>query len=96
MEGISQMQKVRLSRLTTAIILVLAIFSTIQIYNTNKKIETAKAQQTELSLQLKEIQSANAALKAQIQSKDDPKTRENIARTRLGLILPGEIVYKEN
>ncbi|MDR0818836.1 MAG: septum formation initiator family protein [Oscillospiraceae bacterium] len=90
------MQKTKLSRLTMVIILVLSVFALIQIYNTNQKIEGAKAQELELTRQLKEIQSANAALKAQVQSANDPKTKENIARTRLGLILPGEIVYKEN
>jgi cell division protein FtsB len=82
--------------MTAAIIAALLVFTLIQIYNVNQKVDAAKIQQSTLTVQLKEMQSANAALKAQVRSADDPKTKENIARARLGLILPGEIVYKEN
>ncbi|MDR2530970.1 MAG: septum formation initiator family protein [Oscillospiraceae bacterium] len=90
------MQKTKLSRLTAAIIIVLAIFAITQIHNTNKQIAAARNQNSDLSRQLKELQSSNAALKVQVQSANDPKVRENIARSRLGFILPGEIVFKSN
>ena len=89
------MRRIKQNRLTSAILIVLLVFTVSQIIGVNRRIDAAKAQRTELTQQLRELQSSNAALKEQIRAVNDPKTRENIARERLGLILPGEIIYKE-
>jgi len=84
-----------LSKIITVMLIVICVVLAVQFTHMNDQITAAKKTQSVLSEQLSTLQSSNAALDAMIKSADDPKIKENIARTRLGLTLPGEIIYKE-
>jgi cell division protein FtsB len=90
------MRKTKLSRFSTVIILIILVFATLWLFEAAKQIEQVKTESVDLRRTLSELQSSNAALREQIANTSDSKVRENIARQRLGLILPGEIVYKES
>jgi cell division protein FtsB len=84
-----------LSKIITVMLIVIGVVLAFRLAGMNDQIAAAKKTQSVLYEQLSSLQSSNAALGAMIESADDPKIKENIARSRLGLTLPGEIVYKE-
>lgn len=71
----------------------LAAYGCITLMNTRSKVaETAKAQ-AQLQTQIEQLQETNASLRYAIENQDDPDTIEDIAREKLGLVMPDERIF---
>jgi cell division protein FtsB len=88
-------QKSKQSIIVAAVILTGLIFATLWLRQTLANVQKANADGIQIAAKLETLKADNAALRAQIDSAEDIATIETIARERLGLILPGEIVFKE-
>lgn len=53
----------------------------------------AEAYRLELKTAVEALSEENEALEAEIAAADDPAVMEQLARTRLGLVRPGEIIF---
>ena len=78
---------------TKILILVLLAAVTIAILTVSAQLNTAQADKEALEQQVQAQVEANAALADDIAHSNDPEYLENIARTELGLLEPGEIVF---
>jgi cell division protein FtsB len=70
----------------------LIIFSFSRLISTQRSITSARENLEELQQQVVEQELINAELEYAIENYNDPDVIANIARTQLGLVLPGEIV----
>ena len=75
------------------IIAILAIQAVFTIISIRSRVDTAENDREALVSQVKKLEAANAAIDHEIQHSENEDTIENIARDKLGLVLPGEIVY---
>lgn len=64
-----------------------------QLYGLRGKMQSAKAQQTQLTQQIEAKQQENEALKDSIKKSGSKEEMEKIARDKLGLASPGEKVF---
>lgn len=78
---------------TKILILVLLAIVATTILSVHAQIQTAQAEKAALSQQVQALKEENAALADDIAHSSDPNYLENIARTELGLLEPGEIVF---
>ena len=79
--------------LSKIIILVLIIFSFSRLISTQRSITEARENLEDLRRRVMEQELINAELTYAIENYNDPDVIANIARTQLGLVLPGEIVF---
>ena len=79
--------------LSKIIILVLIVFSFSRLISTQRNIANVRENLEELQRQVVEEELINAELEYAIENYNDPDVIANIARTQLGLVLPGEIVF---
>jgi cell division protein FtsL len=75
------------------IIAGLIAYACIALSNMRSKVEQAGKTETELRAQIEEIQEENAALQYAIDNQNDPDTIEDIARDKLGLVMPDEQIF---
>ena len=83
----------RASFLTVVVIAGLIAYACIALMNMRSKVAQANATETQLREQIEQIQEENAALQYAIENRYDDKTIEDIARERLGLVLPDEQIF---
>ena len=69
-------------------ICILVAYAKIQI-----RIDGAEEQLSVLQAEVRTKSVSNAALEYEIEHCKDPETIEKVAREKLGLVLPGEIVF---
>ena len=87
------MRVTRASLLTKIVILALLIIVAISLLNLNGRIDRAQAKKAELEHQVATQTQVNADLKDAIEHSDDPLWIADVAREKLGLVAPGEIVF---
>ena len=75
------------------VILALIVYATISLVTTKGKISQALADQQQLQKQVDEAMQENAGLKYDIDHAEDDETIEEIARSKLGLVKPGEKIF---
>lgn len=75
------------------IVLVLVVFAGIRLLTLRSQIDEAREQTEALREQAGEMTQSNAELEYEIQHSEDQATIENIARTKLGLVKPGEKIF---
>lgn len=78
---------------TKLLVLVLLAVISIALLSTQAKLSAAQTDRVALARQVQEQQEANAALQDGIDHSDDPEYLADIARSRLGLVEPGEIEF---
>ena len=78
---------------TKLLVLVLLAAVAIALLSTQAKLNAAQADREALSRQVQEQREANAELQDGIDHSDDPEYLADIARSRLGLVEPGEIEF---
>ncbi len=78
---------------TKLLVLVLLAAVVIALLSTQAKLSAAQADREVLSRQVQEQREANAALQDGIDHAGDPEYLADIARSRLGLVEPGEIEF---
>lgn len=73
--------------------LALIVYATISIATTRGKIEQAKTDQALLQEKVDVALQTNAELEYDIAHANDDETIEEIARAKLGLVMPGEKIF---
>lgn len=79
--------------LTKIVILALIVYAAISLVNTKGRIEKAEVDRLLLQAQVDVVLQENAELEYDIAHAGDPETIAEIARTKLGLVMPGEKIF---
>lgn len=79
--------------LTTFVIAGLLAYGCITLMNMKTKVSEASKTEAQLQAEIEAIQEENASLRYAIENQDDPATIEDIARDRLGLVMPDERIF---
>ncbi|MCD7947331.1 MAG: septum formation initiator family protein [Oscillospiraceae bacterium] len=88
------MKTKRASLLTKLVVLALLIGLATALLNLRAKIQTAQEDLEQITAQVTAQQQTNADLAQAVENKDDPERQQDIARDKLGLVLPGErVIY---
>ena len=89
--------KLRRSNWLTLVVTVgLIAYACIALMNMRTKVAQANETEAELREQVEKIQEENAALEYAIEHRDDDKTIEDIARDKLGLVMPDEKIFYDS
>lgn len=75
------------------IILVLVVFAGVRIATLRAQIDDAREKTDALQNRYDTLAQENAELNYEIEHSDDPETIEDIARSKLGLVMPGEKIF---
>ena len=86
----------RASWLTMIVVMGLIAYAVIALTNMRTKVAAATEMESELRRQVEQIQEENAALQYAIDNRYDDKTIEDIARDKLGLVLPDEKIFYDS
>lgn len=81
---------------TKLLLLVLLVASLTTFLNLRSQAQDLDQQRAALEEANERQRQENEALSAAIAEKDDPERIEEVARKRLGLVTPGEIVFYDN
>ena len=92
-EGIAAMRLRKTGWIIWAVILGLMVYACISLLNMRSKVTAAAKTEAELQKQATQLQEENAALEYAVENQNDPDTVEDIARSRLGLVMPDEIIF---
>jgi cell division protein FtsL len=79
--------------LTLVVLVGLIAYACIALSNMRAKVAEAGKTEAELRAEIEDIQEQNAALQYAIDNQNDPDTIEDIARDKLGLVMPDEQIY---
>ena len=83
----------RSKMVTRIIIFALIIYAGISLITIRGKIEAANIELGEVRRSVAGLEIANAELQYEIENYNEPDVIADIARSNLGLVLPGEIVF---
>ena len=86
----SSKAKLRTSALTLVVIGVLLFIVTSALFRMQKQIKAAQAEQASLEQQLSAQKQENASLEAALDKADDLEYLQELARSELGYVTPGE------
>ena len=81
---------------TKLLVLVLLAALAVALLSTQAELSEAESEKNELTRQKTEWQEANAELADDIAHSDDPDYLADIARSKLGLLEPDEIVFVDS
>ena len=81
------------SIITKVVIISLIIYALTSLAGMKQKIEDATLEKYELQMLVEAAMQKNAELTYDIQHAGDDETIEDIARSKLGLVRPGEIIF---
>ena len=79
--------------LTALVIAGLLAYGCITLMSMKSKVADAARTESQLQSEVSTIQETNASLRFAIENKDDPDTIEDIARDKLGLVMPDERIF---
>ena len=82
--------------ITKIIVFALIIYAGISLITLRGRVEAGRQKLDEVRRLVAEMEISNAELEYAIEHFDDPDVISNLARTRLGLVLPGEIVFYDS
>ncbi len=83
----------RSSIFTKIVLLALIVYATISLVNTKNRAAEAEADRVVLQARVDAMLQENAELEYDIEHAGDPDTIAEIARTKLGLVMPGEKIF---
>lgn len=86
----------RAGMLTKLLLLILLVASFTTLLDLRSQAKTLAQQQAALEEANERQRRENEALSAAIAEKDDPERIAEVARKRLGLVSPGEIVFYDS
>ena len=75
------------------VMLALIIYAAVSLSRMNTRIEAAEAARDALADEVLALAVGNASLEYEIEHSNDLDMVEKVARDKLGLVLPGEIIY---
>ena len=79
--------------ITKIVILALALYAGISLITTKARIAEAETVKQGLENEIADVAQSNAELKYEIEHSQDDATIEDIARNKLGLVMPGEKIF---
>ena len=79
--------------ITKIIVFALIIYAGISLITFRGRIEDERQDLGEVRRRVAAMEISNAELEYEIEHYNDPDVIANIARSRLGLVLPGEIIF---
>ena len=82
------------SLLTKLVVLALLIGAATGLLNLRQQILTAEADLTEAQSRLAERKQVNAELADAVENSGDPERQADLARSKLGLVEPGEYIFR--
>lgn len=86
--------KVKKTSVVTKIVIVaLIVYAVVSLISVRGKTAEAQQQKTELQQKVTQMAEANAELQYGIDHSTDDQTIEDIAREKLGLVKPGEVIF---
>ncbi len=83
----------RSSIIMKIVILALIVYATISLVTTKGRIAEAEADRVLLQAKVDAALQQNAELQFDLDHAEDPETIAEIARTKLGLVKPGEKIF---
>ena len=83
----------RSKMITKIIVFALIIYAGISLITIRGRIEAAREELGEVRRAVAELEVSNAELEYEIENYNDPDVIAGIARSSLGLVMPGEIVF---
>lgn len=83
----------RASILTKLVVLALLIGTATALLGMRGQIQTAQADLAELQAQVAAQKQTNADLADAVENSGDPERQADIARSKLGLVEPGEYIF---
>lgn len=83
----------RSSIFTKIVLLALIVYATISLVNTKNRVAEAEADRVVLQARVDAMLQENAELEYDIEHAGDPDTIAEIARTKLGLVMPSEKIF---
>ncbi len=75
------------------VILALIVYAGISLVTAKNRIAAAEADQAQLQARVDAMLRENAELEYDVAHADDPETIKSVARTKLGLVMPGEKIF---
>jgi cell division protein FtsL len=75
------------------VIVVLIVYAVVSIISVKSKTAQAEASKEQLQNKVEQVAEANAELQYGIDHSKDDKTIEDIAREKLGLVKPNEVIF---
>ena len=79
--------------ITKLVILILIVYAVITLITLRERIGEASAQESELEAERDDLRRSNENYRYEIDHSGDEDTIAEIARDKLGLVLPGERVF---
>lgn len=86
----------RANWLTLVVVVGVIAYACIALMNMRTRVAEANETEAELRKQVEQIQESNAALQYAIDHKYDDKTIEDVARDKLGLVMPDEKIFYDS
>ena len=85
------------SKLSTKIIIfAFIVYGCVSLLTLRGRIESGQQELDEIRRLVADMEVSNAELEYEIEHYNNPDVIASIARSRLGLVLPGEIVFYDN
>ena len=81
------------SAITKIVIVALIVYAIVSLISVKSKTAEAIREKAQLQQQVNQVAEANAELKYGIDHSTDDQTIEDIAREKLGLVKPGEVIF---
>ncbi|MEF9971098.1 MAG: septum formation initiator family protein [Oscillospiraceae bacterium] len=83
----------RASLITKIIILALVVYAGISLVSLKSQVSDAREKRDSLQTKVDDALQTNSELQYAIEHSDDPETIEDIARSKMGLVKPGEKIF---
>ena len=93
-EGLMRVPRSRM--ITKIIVFALIVYAGISLITLRGRIETAQQDQYDVRRAVAEMELSNAELEYEIENYNKPDVIADIARSNLGLVLPGEVVFYDD
>lgn len=89
------MKKFKLSLLVKLIVLVVVVYGTFTLVDMSKQLSAQKDEAAALTALIGRTEGENAQLQEDIDALNTERGTQDIARNELGLVAPGEIIFRE-
>ena len=82
--------------LTAVVIAGLLAYGCINLMTMKTKVAEATKAEAQLQDRIESIQEQNASYQYALDNQDDPDTIEDVARDKLGLVMPDEMIFYDS
>jgi len=79
--------------LTKIVLVVLLVYAGMSLYTIQNQIRSAKDEQEKLAVQVDTLRRENDSLASDIADSNNPEKLQDVARSELGMVMPGERVF---